>query len=124
MVDPGVPFGDIWVVVASVGGVWVVVVVVVYLVMDVAPSGAGVCRPRLQAELRCRQAPAMRLSVLGPIGCKLQRKTRLAVWATRDPRNRRVSDESEVGWYSGRTGRAGEDAHAARVNIGAFQESA
>jgi hypothetical protein len=42
-------------------------VVIVYLVMDVTPSGAGV-RAALQAELRCRQAPAMRLSVLGSIG--------------------------------------------------------
>ena len=71
-IDPRVPFGDVWIAVASVRKVWVVFV---YLVMDVAPSGAGV-RP-LQAELRCRQAPAMRLSVLVLIGRKLQRKTRL-----------------------------------------------
>lgn len=88
MVDPRVPFGDVWIVVASVGGVWVVIVC---LGMDVAPSGAGVCAA-LQAELRCRQAPAMRLSVLGLIGHKLERKTRLSVWPARDPRNRRVSE--------------------------------
>ena len=62
-IDPRVPFGDVWIAVASVRKVWVVFV---YLVMDVAPSGAGV-RP-LQAELRCRQAPAMRLLLLGSIG--------------------------------------------------------
>ena len=68
---------------ASVG---VVRSVGVYLVMDVAPSGAGGCAA-LQAELRCRQAPAMRLWLLVPIGHKLQRKTRLSVWPERDPRN-------------------------------------
>lgn len=72
-VDPRVPFGDVWIAVASVREVWSVFV---YLVMDVAPSGAGGCAA-LQAELRCRQAPAMRLSVLGLIGSKLERKTRL-----------------------------------------------
>lgn len=70
--DPRVPVGDVWVTVARVGVVWSVFV---YLVMDVASSGAGVC-PALQAELRCRQAPAMRLLVLGWIGNKLQRRTR------------------------------------------------
>jgi hypothetical protein len=84
MAGPRVPFGDVWIAVARVGEVWVVFV---YLGMDDASSGAGV-RPALQAELRCRQAPAMRLSVLGLIGSKLERKTRLlSVWPARDPRN-------------------------------------
>lgn len=63
MVDRRVPFGDVWVAVASVGGLWLVFVC---SVMDVAPSGAGVRPVHLQAELRCRQAPAMRLSCTSP----------------------------------------------------------
>ena len=54
MIGPIVPVDDVWDVVVSVGEVWVVIV---DLVMDVAPSGAGVCMSStLQAELRCRQA--------------------------------------------------------------------
>ena len=47
--DPRVPVGDVWVTVARVGVVWSVFV---YLVMDVASSGAGV-RPLQRSRQSC-----------------------------------------------------------------------
>ena len=91
MIDRRVPFGDVWVAVASVGGLWLVFV---YLVMDVAPSGTGVRPVQCTSRQSCGVVKLQRCGslVLVPIGDKLQRKTRLSVWAARDPRNRRVSE--------------------------------